>query len=129
MNAIQKIKNKAEQLAELRSLINATEDHFKAKIDPLKSQRDAIQQELLDELKKNELLSIKTSSGENYIRSSKKVLGIVSLPQALKWAKENMAFSIDKRIALQKITKMDKAPDGFDLEEREYISIRKPKEQ
>lgn len=128
-NVIQKIKSKAEKLAELRASIHRLEEKQAQELDPLKVERDAVQQELLEELKKNELASIKTENGETYARSSRKSLEITNDIFALSWAKENHCFSVNKLVAMQRIAKLDKIPDGFNVVENEFISIRKPKEK
>ena len=83
---------------------------------------------MLEELKKNELASIKTENGETYARSSRKSLEIVNEIFALSWARENHCFSVNKLIAMQRISKLEKVPDGFNVVEGWFISIRKPKE-
>src|SRR3990167_5427427 len=111
--AIERIKSKAEKLSELRASIKTIEEEAKVKLDALKLSRDEVQNELLAELKKEGLASIKTDNGETYAKGSRKSLEIVNPVFALKWAAENHAYSVEKLIALQIISKLDKVPDGF----------------
>ena len=113
--SIEKIKRSAEKLAELRAAIKTIEEEVKIKLDALKLSRDEVQNELLAELKKEGLASIKTDNGETYAKGSRKSLEVVNLVFALKWAAENHAYSIDKRIAMQKIAELDEVPNGFSL--------------
>lgn len=126
--AIEIIKAKAEKLLELRAFISKREEEVDNELKAIKEERDTVQAELLEELKKDDLKSIKVSDGSSYIRASRKGIQITDPTRALFWAKENMCFSVDKRLAEQKISKMETAPDGFSLTETEYISIRKPKD-
>ena len=123
--AIEIIKTKAERLAQVRALIHAIEDELKVKTEALEIEREILQTELLAELKNDGLASIKTENGDTYARSSKKSLDITNPVFALKWAKDNFAYSVDKRIALQKIAELDVVPDGFAVQVNEFISIRK----
>ena|SRR3990167_1245534 len=122
--AIERIKSKAEKLAELRTTIKTIEEEAKVKLDVLKLSRDEIQNELLAELKKEGLASIKTDNGETYAKGSRKSLEIVNLVFALSWAAKNHAYLIDKRIAMQIISKLDEVPNGFSVVENEFISVR-----
>ena len=122
--SIEKIKRSAEKLAELRASIKTIEEEAKVKLDALKLSRDEVQNELLAELKKEGLASIKTDNGETYAKGSRKSLEVVNLVFALKWAAENHAYSIDKRIAMQKIAELDEVPNGFSVVENDFISVR-----
>lgn len=126
-NIIQKITDKAERLHELRNAISVEEESLKEKLEPLKKERDELQDYLVEELKKNNLSGIKISSGENYTRAVRKGVEITNEVFALKWAKENNAFSINRVIAAQKLKDVEKMPVGFARVETEYISVRKPK--
>lgn len=126
-NVIDRIKAKAEQLQALRTQIATIEEAAAQSVAGLKADRDRVQQELLEELKKQGLGSIKTSDGESYTLSKRVGIAITLLPHALKWATENRCVSIDKRMAEQKLKTMSELPAGFERTEVEYISIRKPK--
>lgn len=127
MTTIKDIQNKAEQLATIRASISSIEEDLKVKIVRLKTERDAMQIELIDILKENDLTSIKVSTGESYARAKRKSLNIIDLTSALEWATDNEAISVDKKMAEQMLKNVEKLPKGFEQIEKEYITIRKPK--
>jgi hypothetical protein len=122
-----KITKKANQLSELRAKIKEIENQFNAILDPLKDERDATQDELIKEMTKNKMASIRVESGETYIKSSRKSLEITNDLFALNWAKENYAISVNKTEAMKKLKDMEKLPQGFEITETEFISIRSAK--
>ncbi len=124
---IKRITEKAERLAELRAAINTLEEDAKKRVEGLKQERDAIQQELIDSLKKEGLATIKTSAGESYTLAKRKGISIVNEIFALKWAMENRAVSINRILVAQKLKDAKEMPSGFEAIESEYISVRKPK--
>lgn len=93
-----------------------------------KELRDKVQGELLELLRANDLASIKTSSGDNFIRSKRKGFSYDEF-RLLPWAIENHAIKIDSTILKQKFTKMADLPAGVSVVEQEYISVRKAKAQ
>ena len=121
---IERIKGNAEQLAAIRAQINEIEQAAKAQTDALKAKREELQLSLITDLKKEGLASIKTDAGESYILSKRKGVNIVNDALALTWAIENRAVSIDRRIVATKLAKTDELPDGFELVETEFISVR-----
>jgi hypothetical protein len=121
---IERIKENAEELANIRAAINMLEEATKAQTDSLKAKRDEIQLSLIADLKKEGLASIKTNSGESYILSTRKGVNIVNDMLAMKWAIDNRAISIDRRMVAAKLGKSDEMPDGFELIETEFISVR-----
>jgi hypothetical protein len=121
---IERIKENAEELANIRAAINLLEEATKAQTDGLKAKRDEIQLSLIADLKKGGLASIKTNSGESYILSKRKGVNIVNDMLAMKWAIDNRAISIDRRIVATRLSKADEIPDGFELVETEFISVR-----
>ena len=125
--AITKITEKAEALHQLRQKIHQIEDESKKVLDILKSERDQVQDELLENLRKENLTSIKVSTGESYTRSIRKSLQVENILAALPWAKERNAIRIDLIAASSLAKDMKEAPPGFQFFESEYISVRKPK--
>jgi len=91
------------------------------------TERDGLQASLIAALKGAGMASVKLESGETYSKSSRKGFEIVNEPHALKWAVENMAVSIDKRIVAQKLKDASEIPECFKVVESEYISIRSSK--
>jgi hypothetical protein len=124
---IKRITEKAEQLYNLRRQIEAKEEENRQELETLKAERDAVQALLLDSLKKNDLASIKVSSGDSFIRQSRKSIEIVSPPHALNWAIEHRTVSIDKRLVAQALKDLKDIPAGFEVVESEYINVRKSK--
>jgi hypothetical protein len=43
---------------------------------------------------------------------------------AINWAIDNRAISIDRRIVAAKLSKVEEMPEGFELVETEFISVR-----
>ncbi len=125
---IENLKLMSEKLYTLRKEIDAKEEASKAVIDPLKVERDALQALLVIEMDKVGLKSIKTSSGDTFAQASRKGIEVLSEVGALKWAMENMAVSIDKRLVAQKLKDATEVPSCFALVESKYISVRKAKE-
>jgi hypothetical protein len=121
---IERIKENAEELANIRASINEIEEAAKAQTDALKAKREDLQLSLIADLKKEGLASIKTNSGESYILSKRKGVNIVNDVSALNWAIDNHAISIDRRIVAAKLAKVDDMPAGFELVETEFISVR-----
>jgi len=124
---IERIKSKAEELAAIRLEIAAMEEAHRVEVEAKKERRDAIQNELLAALRKEDLASIKTTAGETYARSIRRGVDIVNAVLAMSWARDNGAVAIDRRIVAQKLAKLDQMPPGFELTETEFISVRKPK--
>jgi hypothetical protein len=121
---IERIKDNAEKLAEIRGAINDIEAAAKEKTDVLKAEREALQEALIADLKKEGLTSIKTNAGESYILSTRKGINIVNDALALDWAIKNRAISIDRRMVASKLVKAGEIPQGFELVETEFISVR-----
>jgi hypothetical protein len=124
---IKRITDKAERLYSVRREIEAKEEEHKKSVESLKIERDALQASLLDELKKNELSSIKVSSGDSFTKAVRKGLNITDERKALMWAKERNAVSIDKIRAAAMLKEAKELPEGFEYAETEYISVRKGK--
>lgn len=124
---IKRITDKAERLAEVRAAINVLEEESKLKVEALKTERDALQEDLIASLKKESLTTIKTSAGESYTLAKRRGVSVVNESVALSWAIENRAISINRLMVAQKLRYEKEMPAGFELFESEYISVRKPK--
>ncbi len=125
MKIIEKIIKKGDELSTLREEITKLEEESRSKLEPLKLQREAVQEELKLMLSENKLKSIKTSSGDNYTLAVAKGLSITDEKKALEWCVEHGAVSIDKLAIKSKLSKVTVLPAGFEFSEREYISVRK----
>lgn len=129
--AIEKIKTKAEELAEVRRLIHEIEDVAKEKLEKLKAQREALQTELILGFDKEGLSSIKTDDGDTYTKAVRKGVEVTNERLALAYAIEHRTVSINKVLLKSHLEPVlasgKKLPDGFEYKEIEYISIRSPK--
>lgn len=122
--AIERIKDNAEQLAAIRAEINAIEEATKLQTDALKAKREVLQVALIADLKKEGLASIKTSGGDSYILSKRKGVNIINDALAMQWAIDNRAISIDRRVVAARLAKAEELPQGFEMVETEFISVR-----
>ncbi len=127
--AIDRIKEKAEQLANLRREIKVIEEATDVALSEKKAQRDKLQDELLLAFEKEGLSSIKVAEGDTYARSTRKGVSIVDELRAFDWAYKNRAVTIDKRIVAQKLKDMKEVPNGFELVETAFISVRSAKKE
>lgn len=126
---IDTITKKAEALYDIRREIERIEEENREKLAAKKLERDALQEALLDSLRKHKLSSIKVANGDSFTRARRKMYEVTLLPHALAWATKNKCVSIDKRLVSQKLGKMDEIPAGFEMVESEYISVRKGKQE
>ncbi|MCF7835804.1 MAG: hypothetical protein K9M15_01650 [Candidatus Marinimicrobia bacterium] len=149
MNILEKMKKTAEDLYKTRMDIKVHADKFekyeiemkrllrKAKMDfdqntaGMREKRDKLQEELMTELTKNELSSIKVKSGESFSIQSRPSVEITDNDLAESWAEKNSCLvikkSIDKKTAKEILESMDKKkwPKCISLIETPYISVRK----
>lgn len=122
------IKEKVSELLKLRSLI----DEKKKEIEPLQQQRDELQQNIIDHLKKQGFDSIRTKTAtvakmvskrlviknENLLIADLKKRGLTD------YVKERINTDIWQPFARQAV-KENIALEGTEISETEYISIRK----
>ncbi len=113
----------AQQLFELKNEVKEIEDKQKAELAPKKEQLDKLQSALIEELTKNNLKSIKTETA-NFSMATRTGFNFVNEIEARKWAKENDAFSIDKRIAAQILAKQEELPEFVKKTETNYLTIK-----
>lgn len=126
---IEKMKDAAQKLYDLRQLIEKKEEEKRVELEGLKMERDAIQAILLAEMKDNGLASLRIKSGDSFSRVTGKTLEVVSEPFALKWAVDHRAVTINKTLAKQILEQYKEVPDCFRIVPTEYISVRKAKEK
>lgn len=124
---ITKMQDKAERLWEIRHEIYEIEELSKIRLDQLKAIRDSVQDELLADMNKNGLVSLKVKSGDSFYKGSKQSIEITNEVLALKWARDNNAYSINKIMVAQKLKDLTEVPNGFKVEMRDFISVRKAK--
>lgn len=128
-NVLDKMRTKAEALGALRARITEMDEAHRAATDPLKRERDELNASLLEDLKKYDLKTVKSGSGESFTRAVRKSVGIMDPRLALTWATEHGAISIDKVRAGAMLKAAKELPAGFEFVEVEYMSIRAPKKE
>jgi hypothetical protein len=126
------IQEKAEQLLKLRQQINAV----KETLIPLQAEKDALEQNLMDHLKKQGFASVKTGQATISIahRKSLVITDENILVQDLKkrglndYIKEAINKELFKGVADQ-MKKTGELMEGTVLQDTEYMSIREAKEK
>jgi hypothetical protein len=126
-NIIDKIRGTAEKLSVTRMEIKKIELEAEEALFHLKKSKDQLQEALLTLLKENDLKGIKTSTGENYSRSTRKGISVKDYTLAHAWAMKQGLLTIDMKGSDARIKELGRIPDGFEEKETEFISIRKPK--
>lgn len=96
-------------------------------LEPMKLERDVVQAELIADLNKAELASIKTSDGDTYVKAVRKAVNITNDIFAYKFALEHRAVKIDTLAVARIVKDMKEVPTGFEVVDSEYISVRKAK--
>ncbi len=127
--SIEKIQSLGNKLGRTRKAIRDIEDEAKRTKDELKILKCEIETELLDLMTEAKIGSIKTESGECYAKSKRNSIGIISMPHALKFAKDNDCFTLDKRLVEQALKNVEELPECFERKIVEFISVRKPKQE
>lgn len=126
---IEKIKEIGLELGSLREEINAKEEQFEKEMFEKKQRRDSLQETLFNELKACGVKSIKSDNGYTFLIASKKGVNITDQELAMKWAIKNKAMRPDLKVIESLLKESPKLPLGFEFVDKEYISIRKPKEE
>jgi len=125
-----KISEKVSMLLDLRSQIN----DIKKQLEPLQAQRDELQQNIIDTLKKKEIRSIKTEEA-TISRVIQKRLVIVDEQEVIKDLKKQklndyVVEAVNRKIFTPMANKMaseGKTLKGSEIAETEYISVRQSK--
>lgn len=124
-----KIKEMVEEYKDLKIALG-NEDQIYAKVtDPIKIRMADLKQAIIKSFTKIGLPSIRTS--DDYLCSYKKETEVVVTNEifAYKWALDNRAVRIDKRIADQIIREMKEVPEGFEKVEKETILLTNKKKK
>lgn len=124
---IKKLQSKADKLAKLRDKLAKLDAAYEAKATSIKEERDRLQDELLTDMEREQIASLRVVNGDMYTRAVRKGIIIQDEVFARKWALDNNAFSIDRRRVAEVLGKADILPPGFQKTETAYISIRKNK--
>lgn len=130
------IQEKAENLMQLRAKIAEVEEQFKSILEPLKAEKDSMEQGLMDSLKRNGFDSVKTQKATITIAHRKTV--IVSDENALitelkakglnEYVKEALNKELFKGVSDQ-IKKTGETMPGITLQDTEYMAVREKKEK
>lgn len=115
----------------LASQLKATRDRIaelKAKhIAPLEEAEEALEQELLLELHKTRINTIKVE-GYNFIRAHKTTFKVKDEGLAFEWADKNDCLKVDTTAASKILVREAEVPNGFERTDTEYLSVRKAAE-
>lgn len=126
---IKELEGKASRLAQLRDIIKNREGELKKELEPIKNERDALQEELLEDMHDEKVASLRVENGDMYTRAVRRGIQVTNEISARKWAKEHEAYSIDRRVVAQMLGKEEKLPKGFDYIETPYIKVTKNKHE
>lgn len=124
---IEKIQNKAERLYNLRRVIEQKEEDNKKDLETLKLERDDLNDELIEDMKRVGIPSFKVMSGDSITIKKRKGVEIVNEAQAFDWAIKNKAVSVNKILLDQILKDIIDIPACFNLIETEFISVIKSK--
>jgi len=123
---IKQLNEKIQGLVAIRNQVEEAEYIYKG----LKNTKDLLQEELMKALKENDMKSYKiASTDENITIAKRKSVGITNQVLAMSFAKKNNCTKeeIDKTELKKIINNLEEVPNGFEVKETEYLSIRKPK--
>ncbi len=122
--SLPKIKEMAERYNVLKSSLEERDRKYNAEVQPDRDEMEALKQKLIESFKKTGLPSIRTSDDALISYAKKPGILVTNTMFALKWAMQNQAIQIDKKIAAQIIKELADAPPGFERVESEYLSVK-----
>lgn len=129
------LKQKSEQLMNLRANIAELEASAKVMIEPLKNQRDALNTEIMAGFKELGTATMRYEFGtfSLAVRKTPKVVDenkVIAWLKKMKLAKEYTAVRLAPQFdaLLKESVKEGKQIDGTEISETEYMSITSPKE-
>ncbi len=126
ITTIQELTQKANLLKSKREQRDAMYEAYKQTADPVEGEINELNTEILEGFRALGLNNIRLETGENYTRAVKRGLEIINEIEAMKWAVENRAISINKILVAQKLKEATEAPQGFSFIEREEVRVTKP---
>jgi hypothetical protein len=149
MDLLTQIKEKGERLSELRKQIGAVEVETEAKLapailkieqfkqqqetilKPLKTERDIVQDELLNLMADAELSSVKTKSGDSFMRMIKKGWKVTNEALALRYAydKNMTRVELNKAEINKHLDSLVEIPEGFEKQETVYMQVKLAKQE
>ena len=127
---------KSKKLVELRNAISEEEKKLDEVLQPLKQEREALQTEILEELKTTEQFSARFDFA-TITRAVRKTFVVRSENEAIEWLKEKGLDSEYTAVrltpafeALAKESLKNNTPvSGVEIKETEYISVRQPSDK
>ena len=130
------LQDKAKALFELRQEINRKEEAHKQITDPLKAQRNALQAELISDMRQEGQLSARYSFATLtcFVR---KTPHLIDETKAIQWLKENKlkreytAVRVTDAFdtLMKQAVKEEREIDGVSVTETEFLSIRSADEE
>lgn len=129
---MKELHDKAEKLRETRAWLSKREEQFKKDTEEHFALEASLKGELLQGLKVLGLKSVKVSTGESVIISTRKSFAFSNEIAMTKWAQENNLVRPDKELMKQKLTGLlsegEKLPKFVEVVESESISLKKAPE-
>lgn len=116
-----KITSLAEELREIRKQMAEIK---MTTIDPLKEKADQLSEMLIKELTNQGWKNVKLDTGEVFTKAVRQSLQITDETLALKWGIEHEAIKVDTTKATKIMRRQIALPDGFEMKETEYLSVR-----
>ena len=117
------IQELSSELLALKEEIKEIEERHALELDPKEALLTQLQTVFIDELTKLGLKSIKTDNG-NFALASRTGFKFTNEIEAMKWAKENNAISIDRKLAGQVLKDLEKLPSFIEKVEQSYLTIK-----
>lgn len=129
-------QEKCKTLFEIRQTIGLAEKELADKLIPLKEQRDALQMEVMEEMKSSGQFSSRFDFA-TITRAVRKSVQVIDESKVIAWLKKKKLAKeytqvrlADHFSALQKeMAKTGQLADGCELRETEYISISLPSKE
>ena len=128
---------KSKKLVELRQAISVKEKELDDLLQPLKQERDGLQNEVLEELKATEQFSARFDFG-TITRAVRKTTRVIDENAVFQWlegqglkkeyTEERVVLLPQFEALVKQVTKEGKTIDGLEVRETEYISIRSAEE-
>lgn len=112
----------------LKAEIEKKTAQFNEEISGMKELKDRLQETISNKMKEMDMTSVKNSAG-SFVVKSKKGFTFKNEIEAIKWASENGAMSIDRRLAAQKLNSLDVLPDFVEEVNTEYLQFLPKKEK
>ena len=117
------IQELSSELLALKKEIKEIEERHSLELDPKKEQLANLQNLFIDALTTMGLKSIKTDTA-NFALASRTGFKFTNEIEAMKWAKENNAISIDRKLAGQVLKDLEQLPDFIEKVEQSYLTIK-----